>query len=99
MSISKNSDFFFIDTKLIKNINEFYDLFAKICNFPDYYGNNMDAWLDCMSDLQVKKNLIFELNHFAEFNKLLPEISKELLECFTFLNEESIYNKIYLVLS
>jgi len=27
-------------------------------NFPDYYGENMDAWIDCVDELSDKPTLI-----------------------------------------
>jgi hypothetical protein len=26
----------------------FHDTFARVLGFPDYYGRNMNAWIDCM---------------------------------------------------
>ncbi len=30
----------------------FHQAFRAALGFPDFYGNNMDAWIDCMSGLR-----------------------------------------------
>ena len=40
-----------IDANRIKTIDAFHAVFYNEFNFPSYYGNNMNAWIDCMSDL------------------------------------------------
>jgi len=27
----------------------FHDVFMHTLGFPDFYGRNMDAWIDCMT--------------------------------------------------
>ncbi len=38
-----------IDCAKIKSANDLHDAFDRIFGFPEYYGRNMDAWIDCMS--------------------------------------------------
>ena len=33
--------------------DSFHDTFAEVFGFPDFYGRNMNAWVDCMSDLSA----------------------------------------------
>jgi hypothetical protein len=33
----------------ITNWATFHDIFAEVLGFPDFYGRNMDAWIDCLS--------------------------------------------------
>ena len=40
-----------IDFRIIKNWNDFHALFAETMGFPDFYGNNNNAWIDCMSSI------------------------------------------------
>ena len=35
----------------IRSWPEFHSVFAKAFGFPSYYGRNMDAWIDCMTDV------------------------------------------------
>ena len=32
--------------------SSFHDTFAEVFGFPSYYGRNMDAWIDLMTDLE-----------------------------------------------
>ena len=53
-----------LDTRLIQDWNSFHCVFAEAFGFPDYYGHNMNAWIDCMTylndpscvDTKVKAN-------------------------------------------
>ena len=33
----------------ITDWDNFHDVFAATLGFPDFYGRNMDAWLDCLT--------------------------------------------------
>ena len=43
-----------IDFGKIENWNSFHEVFAKVMGFPDFYGKNNDAWIDCMSYIDDK---------------------------------------------
>jgi len=40
-----------IDASGILDWDSFHDVFQKAFGYPPFYGRNMDAWIDCMSDL------------------------------------------------
>src|SRR5262245_17924374 len=40
-----------IDTTKICDWASFHDVFSETFGFPDFYGRNMDAWIDCMTSL------------------------------------------------
>ena len=40
-----------IDAGRIVDQKSFHDVFAESFGFPPFYGRNMSAWIDCMSDL------------------------------------------------
>ena len=40
-----------LDTRQIKDWDSFHDVFARVFGFPEFYGRNMNAWIDCMSYL------------------------------------------------
>jgi len=46
------------NTRRITNWNTFHNVFAKDFDFPSYYGENMDAWIDCMDDFLVESVVI-----------------------------------------
>jgi Barstar (barnase inhibitor) len=33
----------------INDWDTFHDTFAQALGFPDFYGRNMDAWIDCLT--------------------------------------------------
>jgi hypothetical protein len=33
----------------ITDWESFHDVFARTLGFPDYYGRNMNAWIDCLT--------------------------------------------------
>jgi len=40
-----------VDGSRIHDWASFHDEFNRTFAFPDFYGRNMDAWIDCMSSL------------------------------------------------
>jgi len=40
-----------IDSSRIIDWESFHDVFAKSFGFPDFYGRNMNAWIDCLTYL------------------------------------------------
>jgi RNAse (barnase) inhibitor barstar len=43
--------FFYIDGKTIHNKVDFFRVCAIVLRFPDYFGQNWDAFADCLRDL------------------------------------------------
>jgi hypothetical protein len=66
--------------------------------FPEFYGANMDAWIDCMSSLRDPSSgmsrvtvepdemLSLELSATAEFKNRCPDQFSELIECTAIVN-------------
>ena len=44
-----------IDGKLIKS--EGHDYLKEALNFPDYYGKNLDALYDCLTEIGVETKI------------------------------------------
>lgn len=40
-----------IDGANIVDWDSFHEEFHRVFEFPDFYGRNMDAWIDCMTSL------------------------------------------------
>ena len=40
-----------LQTKSITGWDSFHSEFAETLGFPDFYGRNMNAWIDCMTCL------------------------------------------------
>ena len=76
---------FKIDGKKLTDWNSFHSEFKSELNFPDYYGENMDAWIDCVDELTKTPTLLqIENGKFLKENK--PEFLNAILECGAFIN-------------
>lgn len=79
-----------IDGRDLIDWEQFHDLFAKVFEFPSYYGRNMDAWNDCMSDYCYSERLVsLQVDNASEFKRLNPEAFESLIGCAAFINWRS----------
>ena len=71
---------FTINCNKISNINQFHTEAKKVFNFPDYYGNNLDALADVLRDItdDLDKNTPITIN-FNNFSSLINVIQPDLL--------------------
>lgn len=60
---------------------------ASKLGFPEYYGKNLDALADCVSEFCLDKYIRF--SHFEEAEKNLGEYAETLAEVFTDIAEEN----------
>lgn len=91
-----------IDTHLIKDWDSFHDVFSEIFGFPEFYGRNMDAWIDCMSSLDAPEEkmskihvslgrvVVIQLQNVKEFSVRCPEQYAAIVECSAFVNHRRI---------
>ena len=63
----------------------FHSEFKRELNFPDYYGENMDAWIDCIDDLTEKPTLL-QIENGESLKNNNPELLEAILECGAFVN-------------
>lgn len=86
-----------LDTKRISDWDSFHLVSKDAFGFPDFYGMNMNAWIDCltylreddgMSRFQLAKDemLHIEVSDTENFNSRLPEIFDAFVECSAFVN-------------
>lgn len=87
-----------IDGKTLVGRERFHDTFAKALGFPDFYGRNMDAWIDCMSSLDDPESrmtsvhvrrgkvLTLKIRNYKYFKKAGKDEWLDLLECSAFVN-------------
>lgn len=84
-----------IDAKQIVDRQTFHELFARAFGFPDFYGCNMDAWIDCMarldepfSTIQVSPGQLvtLKIEHADDLKERLPELYSMLLDLSAFVN-------------
>lgn len=93
-----------INADLIKDWDSFHDLFKITFGFPDFYGRNMNAWIDCMTYIDDKDSgmtkvsinktdtLVIELTNSNEFKQRCPDIHSAILECAAFVNFRKVEN-------
>jgi RNAse (barnase) inhibitor barstar len=58
-----------IDGNKCKSITSFFEQISKAMNFPDYFGNNIDAFDEMMSDLEwiEEKNIVLIIMNYEHF--------------------------------
>ncbi len=80
---------FKIDGNKLTDWKSFHSEFKRELNFPDYYGKNMDAWIDCVDELTEQPTLLqIENGNFLKENN--PELLNAILECGAFVNYRKI---------
>lgn len=87
-----------IDCSQISDRDSFHDLFSEKFGFPDFYGRNMDAWIDCMSSLSDPEDgmtkihctngsvVTLYLRNMSVLKDNCPDIYAAILECSAFVN-------------
>ena len=75
-----------LDGECIEDINGLHDEFSKALGFPDWYGRNMDALYDVLSEssdaigvIAVNTNVLSEKlgNRWAAFLRLMRDLERE----------------------
>ncbi|MEM9503139.1 MAG: barstar family protein [Cyanobacteria bacterium P01_E01_bin.43] len=87
-----------INCNAITDAASFHDVFSLAFGFPEFYGRNMDAWIDCMSSLDDPDDglstlhcppdgvLNLQLDNVASFSRRCPDLYFALIECAAFVN-------------
>ncbi len=92
-----------LDGKIIRNWHDFHRESQAAFGFPDFYGRNMDAWIDCLSTLRdndgmskfmlgPEETLRIEVLHTDFLRRHAPEILDALLDCSAAVNERYAEN-------
>lgn len=87
-----------LEGSLITDWDAFHTESQKVFGFPDFYGRNMSAWIDCLSylrddesmskfRLKPDETLIIELQDSALLQQKSPDIVEELSFCVNAINE------------
>ena len=99
-----------LNTKQIKDWKSFHLLCKSEFGFPDFYGTNMNAWIDCLTSIDEGDGMTYfhlakgetlniEVSDTEDFNSRLPEIFDALVECSAFVNRRYIDDRKSPVLS
>ncbi|WP_405604160.1 barstar family protein [Polaribacter sp. Asnod1-A03] len=88
-----NPEFKVIDLGEIVNIKHLHETFAERLYFPEFYGNNWDAFWDSISGIvEMPKHLT--LINWEKFEKTFKKDSKILKKIIKDYNNQNIENKI-----
>ena len=91
----------YLNTVRISDWQSFHDESRRAFGFPEWYGMNMNAWIDCLTYLDEgdglscfhlgeKEILEIEVSYSASFQSRLPEIYDALVQCSSFVNERNV---------
>ena len=87
-----------IDCAKVRDWSSFHSEFASSFGFPDFYGRNMNAWIDCMTYLDDPESgmtnvhatkghvLTLQLENVAPFHASYPELYAAIIEASAFVN-------------
>ena len=82
----------------IKDWESFHSVFRAALGFPEFYGRNMNAWIDCMTDIDdpsggmtnisvARGELVaLRIDDAPDFEQRCPEQYRALIECTAFVN-------------
>ena len=91
-----------IDTRAIIDWDSFHQVFAEAMGFLDFYGGNMNAWVDCMTYLDEPDDsmttvqvppggvLVLALEDAKGLATRCPDIYAALIECSAFVNHRRL---------
>lgn len=84
-----------IDCSLISDWESLHDVFADALGFPEYYGRNSSAWIDCMTypndecarvSLAEDEVLTVHLKSAQVLKERAPQLLIDILEMSAFVN-------------
>ena len=87
-----------LDASAIQDWDSFHDSLQKAFGFPDFYGRNMNAWIDCMSDLDDPGAgmttvhappggvVVLQIDRAADLGRRCPELYLAILDRAAFVN-------------
>ena len=88
-----------LDTSRIVDHATFHDECMRVLGFPEFYGRNMDAWIDCLSCLRedtggmtsvllgASEVLELEVPDVEALGARAPAVVRDLVECAAFVNQ------------
>lgn len=69
-----------VDCTAIKTAEQFHNSLAQALEFPDWYGHNLDALYDCLTEICEETQLILTNWHSLEY--ALKDYSGKILYVF-----------------
>jgi hypothetical protein len=87
-----------VDLREIVDVASFHAVFKRIMGFPEFYGANANAWVDCMTSIDAPDErmstvhappggvLVLALHSVSDFKKRCPEVFDALVGMVAFVN-------------
>ncbi|MDW3096825.1 MAG: barstar family protein [Alphaproteobacteria bacterium] len=101
-----------LEPTILKSWKDFHDGFSRAMGFPDFYGKNMSAWIDCMSSIDAAEDgmstitvepneiLVLQVTLGTTASAETAEVIVELCQCTAFVNrrfaEDGTQTRIFL---
>ncbi|UQN05737.1 barstar family protein [Deinococcus sp. QL22] len=88
-----------LETSRIFDWDTFHDVCSEVFGFPEFYGRNMNAWIDCLTYLDdgmtkftlgAGELLLIRVTEFKTFSASYPELASTFLECVAFVNRRAL---------
>lgn len=84
-----------IDGSSIHDFDSFHSVFAEAFGFPDFYGQNMSAWIDCMTSIDSPEDGMSTVHgtandpvviHIEDAASIPKSVIDALNDCAAFVN-------------
>ena len=91
-----------LETKGISDRESFFTVFAEPMGFPDFFGRNWDAWIDCMRSVDNESDglsrvtvtagglLHIEVVDAEAFAIRVPDVFQHFIGCAAFVNQSRV---------
>lgn len=80
MEVESKLRIFVLDGKDMKNRETAYAVIKETLEFPDWFGNNLDALADCLSELDTDTAIVFV--NTQKLSENLGDYAEKMLSCF-----------------
>jgi Barstar (barnase inhibitor) len=91
-----------IDARRIVDRESFHDVFSAAFGFPDFYGRNMDAWIDCLTGLDSPSDgmttvhaspggvVTLQIDNVDDFAERCLDLFEDMIACAAFVNHRRV---------
>ena len=84
-----------VDLRAVNDWDTFDDVFAGALGFPEFYGRNMNAWIDCLTygddsmtafEFGPADPLTLQLRGCKVLRDRCPDLFEAIVDCASFVN-------------